>query len=158
MNLITKIQSKFRWKVCHKLMKKEKEGMTVMTAKINENLFTLTINGVNRNFFIEHLQNKYPIVILKAVEFNSLSFVNKLREKLLLTDDCQKHLKIIEKYFALRNIYRKLTHKTKQLQLENNFSTKFKISLCFAKKTKQILYKNKKIDVSAMYMLTVRDF
>lgn len=57
--------------------------MAVMTAKINENLFTLTINGMNRNFFIEHLQNKYPIVILKAVEFNSLSFVNKLREKLL---------------------------------------------------------------------------
>lgn len=84
--------------------------------------------------------------------------MNKLREKLLLSEDCGEHLKIIEKYFKLRNIYRKLTKKTKDLQLENNFSSKFKISLCFAKKTKQIMYKGRKVDVAAMYMLTVRDF
>ncbi len=56
-------------------------------------------------------------MIIKNVEFSSLSFVNKLREKLLLSEDCGEHLKIIEKYFKLRNIYRKLTKKTKDLQL-----------------------------------------
>lgn len=67
-------------------------------------------------------------------------------------------MKIIEKYFILRNIYRKLTHRSKQMQLDNNFSTKFKTSLCFAKKTQQILYKDKKVDVLAMFMLTVSNF
>lgn len=56
--------------------------MQVMTEKIHDSLFTLTVFGFNRIFFIENLTNKYPKIIIKNVDYNSLSFINKLREKL----------------------------------------------------------------------------
>ena len=49
------------------------------------NLFTFVIRGQNKVFFIEHLENKYPIVIIKNVVFNSLAFVHKLRDDLAKT-------------------------------------------------------------------------
>lgn len=157
-NLIKRIQGIFRLILSKKCLNRNKEGINVIVTKINENLFTLVIRGHNRTFFIEHLHKQYPKIILKNAEFNSLAFINRLRDKLIETDDSGEHLKIIQKYFKLRSIYRKLTRRSKELQLENNFSTKFKISLCFAKKAKQILYKGKRIEVDAMYMLTIRDF
>lgn len=54
--------------------------MTIITTQINKNLFTLTIHGQVKTFFIEHLEKKYPTTVLKYVDFSSLSFVNKLRE------------------------------------------------------------------------------
>lgn len=88
-SLILKIQSIMRRKISHNTIKKKsKEGPSVMTMKIKDNLFTLTINGYNRIFYIEHLYNKYPKLIVKNVDYNSLSFINNLREKLLRTEDC----------------------------------------------------------------------
>lgn len=132
--------------------------MTVTSKIINRNIFTLITHYNIKNFYIEHLGNKYPIVIMRQVSFGNISFLDQLIPALIENDNCDEQLNVIKKHFKARNFVKKFIKKSKEVKLIARHETKFRKSLCFCKLMKKYLYRGKYIDGKMMYTLTVKDF
>ncbi len=78
-DIITRIQQMFRFKLAHLQFIRRKETIEVNTLILRRSIYSLIVNGFNKIFYIENLDGKFPMVRLPNATFYNLSFLHKIR-------------------------------------------------------------------------------